>query len=72
MDELLFPQEYQQQIESWLRAVKFRRRFFGGVDETHVWLKIRELNEMYQKALIAERARYAALLAEQGKGVNDA
>ena len=72
MDELLFPPEYQQQIESWLRTVKFRRRAFGGVDETHVWTKIRELNELYQKSLIAERARYDALLAEQGKGVNDA
>ena len=71
MDEMPFPQEYQQQIEDWLRAVKFRRRLFGGVEETHVWAKLRELNELYQKALIAERARYDALLAEQKKGVAD-
>lgn len=68
MEELLFPPENQQQIEDWLRKVKFRKRIFGGVDESYVWVKIRELNDIYQKALIAERARYDALLAEQKKG----
>lgn len=71
MEERTFPPEYQQQIESWLKQVKFRRRLFGGVDEAQVWTKIRELNDIYQKALIAERARYDALLAEQSKGVAD-
>ena len=71
MEERTFPPEYQQQIESWLKQVKFRRRLFGGVDETQVWTKIRELNELYQQALVAERARYDALLAEQSKGVAD-
>ena len=71
MEERSFPPEYQQQIESWLKQVKFRRRLFGGVDEAQVWTKIRELNDIYQKALIAERARYDALLAEQSKGVAD-
>ena len=47
-------------------------RIFGGVDETQVWTKIRELNDIYQRALTAERARYDALLAEQKKGVDDA
>ena len=68
MEELPFPPEHQEQIENWLRKVKFRRRIFGGVDETHVWTKIRELNDMYQRALTAERARYDALLAEHEKG----
>ncbi len=71
MEELRFPEEYQSRIEDWLRNVKFRKRLFGGVDETRVWMKIRELNDIYQKALIAERARYDALLAEQSKGVAD-
>ena len=70
MEELPFPPEYQQQIESWLRSVKFRRRMVGGVDEAQVWARIRELNDLYQKALAAERARYDALLAAQKKGVD--
>ena len=70
MEEIPFPPEYQEQIANWLREVKFRRRVFGGVDETHVWTKIRELNDIYQQALSAERMRYDALLAEHetGKG----
>lgn len=70
MDQLSFPEEHQQKIESWLQEVKFRKRVFGGVDESHVWTKIRELNDMYQMALAAERARYDALLAEREKGVS--
>ena len=72
MEEIPFPPEHQQQIERWLREVKFRKRIIGGVDETHVWTKIRELNDIYQEALIAERARCDALLAEQKRGVDDA
>lgn len=71
MDELPFPEEYRQQIESWLQSVTFRKRLFGGVDETHVWTKIRELNDIYQKALVAERARYDALLAERKKEADE-
>ncbi len=71
MDELPFPEEYRQQIESWLQSVTFRKRLFDGVDETHVWTKIRELNDIYQKALVAERARYDALLAERKKEADE-
>lgn len=51
-------------IAPWLKKVKFRKRIFGGVSERDVWKKIGELNDMYKRALIAERARYDALLAE--------
>ena len=51
--------------------LKFRKQVFGGVRETDVWKKIGELNDMYRQALIAERARYDALLrakTESGGG----
>jgi len=70
MKELPLPEEYRQEIEDWIGKTKFRRKIFGGVDETDVWSKIRELNELYQKALAAERIRYDALLKEREKGVN--
>lgn len=53
-----------QKIASWLMTVKFRKRMIGGLDAADVWKKIEELNAMYEKALIAERAR-CNLLAEQ-------
>lgn len=62
----------QRRIGRWLKHVKFRRQFFGGVSERDVWKKIGELNEMYNTALAAERARFDALLeqlsASQGEG----
>lgn len=57
----------EQRIAQWLERVRFRRRLFGGVNEKDVWNKIGELNEMYCKALVAERARYDALLERRGE-----
>lgn len=53
------------EIISWLKKVKFRRRLFGGVDEQNVWRRISELDQLYTKALEAERIRYDTLLAQQ-------
>ena len=57
----------QEKIINWLKKVKFRKKFFGGVDEQDVWKKIQELNEMYEAALKVERIRYDVLLQEQTK-----
>ncbi|MCF0123442.1 MAG: hypothetical protein HUJ67_04960 [Ruminiclostridium sp.] len=55
-------------ISAWLEQVRFKRRLFGGVDEADVWKKLQELNELYEAALLAERARYDALLEGRGDG----
>lgn len=55
----------QRRIAQWLKQVKFRKTLLGGVSERDVWKKIGELNEMYNAALLAERARYDALLEKQ-------
>ena len=55
----------QKKIVDWLKTIRFRKKFIGGVDEQDVWAKIEQLNEMYEMALSAERARYHALLAKQ-------
>ena len=54
----------QERIKKWLKQVRFKRVFVGGVDEADMWKKIAELNSLYEAALSAERARYDALLAE--------
>ena len=54
-------------IAGFLQKVKFRKQIFGGVSEKDVWTKIRELNEMYRQALLAERIRYDALIAEHDR-----
>ncbi len=63
-EELRLPPEYEERVTGWLKKVKFRKRIFGGVSETDIWKKISELNDMYRDALIAERARCDALIAE--------
>lgn len=55
----------QRNIAEWLKTVRFRKQLFGGVSEQDVWQKFEQLNEMYEKALSAERARYDALLLKQ-------
>ena len=55
----------QKRIITWLRKVRFKKQLFGGVSEKDVWKKIEELNSMYNLALVAERARYDALLEER-------
>lgn len=54
----------EKHIAEWLKKLKFRKRLFGGVSEANVWRRIGELNELYERALIAERARYDALIEE--------
>lgn len=55
-------------VTDWLKKVKFRKKIFGGVDERDVWKKIDELNTLYNNALVAERARYDALLKKAKSG----
>ena len=60
------PPEHEERIVAFLQNVKFRKKIFGGVNEKDVWQKIETLNDMYKQALVAEWARYDALLAERG------
>ncbi len=59
----------QKRIAKWLTKLRFRRQFFGGVNEGDVWNKIVELNSMYEAALMAERVRYDTMI-EHYKKVN--
>ena len=45
------------EISQWLKKVKFKRKLFRGVDEADVWQKIDELNSLYEKVLLAQRAQ---------------
>ena len=67
MSENRFPPEQEDRITEFLKSVKFRKQIFGGVREADVWKKIGELNELYRQGIIAERARYDALLAERDR-----
>lgn len=57
----------QATILPWLKKLRFRKCLFGGVREEDVWKKMEELNALYEAALVAEQARYDALLQAQQK-----
>lgn len=57
-----------QQILDYVNGMKFKPKLFGGVDPDDVLKKLEELNHLYEMALLQERARYEALLAERGGG----
>lgn len=61
----------QQEIYEWLSNLKFRKKTFGGVDEADVWSKIGELNALYEKLLIAERAKSSSCTAADAGGDKD-
>ncbi len=67
------PQNHaHEQMLRWLTKVRFRKTLFGGVDERDLWKKLGELNDLYDSAISAERARYDALLEAQQKSANAA
>lgn len=59
------PEPQLDNVRKWLKTVRFKKSFIGGVDEADVWKKISELNSLYEAALAAERVRYDALLKER-------
>lgn len=61
--EIGFNSEYQQ-VAAWLKSVRFRKKLLGGYDPADVWKKLDELNSLYERALIAERARYDLMLEQ--------
>lgn len=60
-----------KEIAEWLDKVRFRKKFFGGLDEHDLWKKIDELNTMYEAALEAERVRYDTLIEHYKKTGED-
>lgn len=61
--------EHQLLID-WYKTVKFKKKMIGGVDEEYLWKRLEELNKLYEQSLIAERARYDALITQYQKACN--
>lgn len=60
--------EVHGEIAAWVKKLRFKKKLFGGVDEDDVLKKMGELNALYEAALLSERVRYEALLAQQHGG----
>jgi type III secretory pathway component EscV len=53
-----------EEIANLLKHTKFKRRWFGGVDEEDVWVKLGRLQEEYSE-LIKEVKRQSDAAAEE-------
>lgn len=54
-----------QDIAQALSAMKFRKKTFGGVDESDVWKQLESLQRLYQQVYDEQAAYYQALLDER-------
>lgn len=46
------------EINEYLKNLKFKKTIIGGLDEEDVWKKIKKLDEMYQKELDYIKKKY--------------
>lgn len=54
-----------EEVAAVLKGLKFRKRFFGGVDEMDVWRQLEKLQKEYRSAYEAEQERNKALIRER-------
>lgn len=54
-----------QDVAQALSAMKFRKKTFGGVDESDVWKQLEALQRLYQQVYDEQAAYYQALLDER-------
>lgn len=47
----------------WFSTVRFRRKWFGGVDEADVWKQLSVLHQLYEKELQSQKAYYEGKLS---------
>lgn len=56
-----------QDIAEALSAMKFRKKMFGGVEETDVWRQLEALQRTYQEVYDQQAAYYQALLDQRDR-----
>lgn len=62
-------QDQMKPICEKLKAMKFRKKIFGGVDEADVWRQLEGLQQEYEAVYQAQAAYYQALLDERDQAI---
>lgn len=58
-----------KEIAVYIKQMRFRRKLFGGVDESDVWRQLSELHKEYQTAFDAQREVSRVLLQEKDREI---
>lgn len=56
-----------ENVEEFLRKVKFKKQTIGGVSESDVLAKIQKLSDLYAQAFKIQEAKYHAILEEKDR-----
>jgi hypothetical protein len=61
MEDIRTPED----IAAWIDGLKFKKKWFGGVDERDVWKQLEALSRQYERVFDIQRSGYEALLKER-------
>ena len=56
-----------ENVEEFLRKVKFKKQTIGGVSESDALTKIQKLSDLYAQAFKIQEAEYQAILEEKNR-----
>ena len=54
-----------EEIAAYMKKMRFRKKFIGGVDEADVWKQLEKLHAEYQSAFDAKKEQTWALIKER-------
>lgn len=66
------PMRTMKNIADAISAMKFRKKVFGGVDESDVWRQLENLQRLYQLVYDEQAAYYQALIDERDQALAQA
>lgn len=58
-----------KEIAVYIKQMRFRKKLFGGVDESDVWRQLSDLHREYQTAFDAQKEVNKALLKEKDREI---
>ena len=61
----------REDIASYIEAIRFRKKLFGGLDSIDVWKKLRKLDAMYAAVSDNQKLQYEALIKERDQQLRD-
>lgn len=56
-----------ENVEEFLKNVKFKKQTLGGVSEADVLAKIQKLSDLYAEAFKIQEAKYQAIIDEKNR-----
>lgn len=56
-----------EDVEEFLKQVKFKKQAIGGLSESDVWAKIQKLSDLYAQTFKVQEAKFQAIIDEKNR-----